>query len=400
MPLNRGQESLLKVDRTHPNTTMLNIPIRFNLKGSVDLKVLADVVKTVIRAHPALLTTIEPVGEGEFCQRFVPEFDAEIKVEKVNDKELEDISKSFVRPFPLDGSPMMRCRILEGDTKKVLLFDVSHLISDGWSLNQIFEDVGRIFDGKELSKDYCFDLLRQEADRKTSVTWQKDMKYFRERYDCGNYATLPRPDHITNENESIYLYRPFAFTKEAAEKVCRKYRLGKNGLYMLASSMAIADYNKAQDILILWTWNGRADARTNSSVGVFFRDLPAAFHIEKDVDIQSLLKDTAQQIEEGIIHGHASYFIENNGYKGSKLLCLIYQGDLYQYKSDEIVDSVELMDKGTYICNNTLDVEILDSDDDFGVMLNYNGAMYDKASMERFAELICSKCSEIISVCS
>ena len=76
-----------------------------------------------------------------------------------------------------------------------------------------------------------------------------------------------------------------------------------------------------------------------------------------------------------------------------------YQGDLYQYDPNDIVESVSVMDKGIHACNNALNVEILDSKDDFGVLLGYNGAMYDKASMERFAEIICNKCNEIITAC-
>ena len=398
-PLNKSQEYLIEYEHKYPDSTMLNLPIRFSLREDVDLQRLADVVKEVIRKHPALLSTIELSGDGRYIQRYVPEFDQDFPVEKVTDKELEEICSIFVKPFRLDGSPMMRCRILEGDTEKVLLFDVYHGICDGWSLNQIFEDVGRILAGQSLPKDYCFDLLLEEAHRKDSLPWQKDMKYFQDRYDRENYDTLPKPDHVTDNSESIYLTRLFDFSREAAERVCRRFRLGKNGLYLLASAMAIAEYNGTEDVLISWTWNGRTDFRTRHSVGVFYKDLPASFHIENDSNILSLLNDTRRQIEEGIAHGHASYFMESEKYSDKDLLCLIFQGDLYWYEPDAIVTNVEMMDRGDFASSTSLDVEILESDDEYGVMLEYNGAMYEEASMERFAGLICQKCAEIISVC-
>ena len=398
-PINMSQEYLIEYEHKYPDSTMLNLPIKFNLRDDVDLQKLADAVRKVIRSHPALLSTIEPSGDGGYLQRYVPEFDMPVPVEKVTDNELEEICGSFIRPFRLDGSPLFRCRILDGGTAKVLLFDVYHAVCDGWSLDRIFENVGLVLEGKETPEDHCFDLLQEEAGRTKSLLWKKDMKYFRDRYDHEKYDSLPKPDHVTDESESIYLSRYFDFSREAAEKVNRKYRLGKNGLYLLASAMAIAEYNKTQNVLISWTWNGRTDFRVNNSVGVFFKDIPAAFHIEKDADILRLVKEAREQIEKGIAHGHASYFMETGDYRGKDLLCLLYQGDIYSYEPDMIVEHAEMMDKGTYACDNALDVEILESDEEYGVMLNYNGAMYERASMDRFAELINKKCAEIIAAC-
>ena len=91
--------------------------------------------------------------------------------------------------------------------------------------------------------------------------------------------------------------------------------------------------------------------------------------------------------------------MESEKYSDKDLLCLIFQGDLYWYEPDAIVTNVEMMDRGDFASSTTLDVEILESDDEYGVMLEYNGAMYEEAGMERFAGLICQKCAEIISVC-
>lgn len=397
-PINIGQEYLLKYVLKYPETTMLNIPIRFDIRDDVNLQKLAETVREVIRSHPALLSTIEPSGDGGFIQRYVPDFDTDIKVERMTDAELEDACRTFVRPFRLDGSPMMHCRIMEGDTRKTILFEVSHLVCDGWSLNLIFEDVGRALKGKKNQRDHWLDLVQQEANRKTSIIWQKDMAYFRKKYDKTGFTTLPRPDHIAHGSKSAYLTRLFEFGKESADKFCIMHRLGKNGLYLLASAMAIADYNETEDVLLTWTWNGRIDAQTNTSVGVFYKDLPVAFHIDKNPYIPDLLKETSKQIEDGVAHGHASYFMETGNYRNSDLLCLIYQGDIYQYDPDEVVVSAEMMDMDNDICNNALNVEVIESEDTYGIVLNYNAAMYDKASMERFAELICSKCSEIITL--
>ena len=397
VPINSAQEYLLEYDRKYPGTVMLNIPVSFHLRQDMDLQKFADVIRTVIRAHPALLSTVEPSPEGGYWQRYDESFDKEIPVERVTDEELKEICRNFVRPFTLDGSKMMRCRILETDKEKVCLFDVSHLICDGGSLTQFFGDIVHALKGEEIKEDYCFNILRKEVERKTDNSWQKDMEYFRGRFDREGFATLPKPDHVTALNKSAYLFQAFEFEREAASKVRDTYQIGKNGLYLLASAMAIAEYNDEKDVLISWTWDGRGDVYTKSSVGVFFRDIPAAFHIEKGADVQKLLKETRAQIAEGVAHGHASYFMETGSYRDNDLLCMLYQGELYQYIPNEFIVSAEMMDRGDLACNNALNVEILESADDFGVMLSYNAAMYDEDSMKRFAQILCDKCHEIIA---
>ncbi len=63
-PLNTEQQFFLEYDRKYPGTTMFNIPLLFCLKDDADLQTLADAVRKVKSAHPALLSTIEPWSEG------------------------------------------------------------------------------------------------------------------------------------------------------------------------------------------------------------------------------------------------------------------------------------------------------------------------------------------------
>lgn len=51
---------------------------------------------------------------------------------------------------------------------------------------------------------------------------------------------------------------------------------------------------------------------------------------------------------------------------------------------------------GPKACNNTLDIEILEGSEEFGVLLDYNAKKYDRSGMERFAELFCEICERIV----
>ncbi len=49
-------------------------------------------------------------------------------------------------------------------------------------------------------------------------------------------------------------------------------------------------------------------------------------------------------------------------------------------------------------CNNKMDMEILDSRNRFGVLVDYDAGVYERSTAEAFANLFCRACSELINV--
>ena len=67
----------------------------------------------------------------------------DLTVESATEEEVDEIAGCFVKPFRMDGSPMIRCRIFRTERRGVILFDVWHAVCDGESLDLLFEEVGR-----------------------------------------------------------------------------------------------------------------------------------------------------------------------------------------------------------------------------------------------------------------
>ena len=85
-----------------------------------------------------------------------------------------------------------------------------------------------------------------------------------------------------------------------------------------------------------------------------------------------------------------------DSYYGEDLLCLTYQGNLYEYPADDFVDGIEMMQSDKVACRNSMEVEVLDSNDDYGVMIVYNSGLYEDNSVRSFGSLICRMCEHII----
>ena len=395
-PLSIGQLYLLRADIAAPGTCMLNLALRLNILPAADMTRLAAAIRRTIKAHPALLSAIAEKN-GEYFLEYKPEFDREIPVEEMTDDALEREAERFVRPFRLDGSPLVRCRVIRAETKRAVLLDVYHVLCDGLSLNKLISDFAAAYAGGEIAPDRGYALLREEAAARTSGQFQKDMDYFAALYDHPGWDTLPRPDHDSSENADDTLFRAFRFRPEEADSLVKKYGFGKNGLYIAAAALSIAAYNESENIMFTWTWHDRSNRERADSIVPFTKDIPVALRLKPGLQLSELFETISTQIREGISHGRVSYWIEKGSYFGKDLVCLLYQGDTYEYRGGGgIVRSAEELPCGPKACNNTLDIEILEGSAAFGVLLDYNAKKYDSSGMERFAELFCEICERIV----
>ncbi len=395
-PINIGQLYLLRSDLMYPGTCMLNLAVRLNILPTVDMKRLARAIRRTIKAHPALLSTIVEKN-GSYFLAYRPEFDREIPVEEMTDDALEQEAERFVQPFQLNGTPLVRCRVIQAEKKRAVFLDVYHVLCDGISLNKLISDFGTSYAGGEIAPDQCYSQLREEASYRTSEQFQKDMDYFAKLCDRPGWDTLPRLDHDFNENTDNTIFKAFSFSSEEADRLAKKYGFGKNGLYITATALSIAAYNESENIMFTWTWHDRSNRKRADSVVPFTKDIPVALRLKPGLLLSELFENINTQIREGVSHGRVSYWIEKESYRGRDLVCLLYQGDTYEYHEDHgIFRSAEELTIGPKACNNTLDIEILDGWEEFGVLLDYNARKYDRSSMERFAEIFCEICERLV----
>ncbi len=394
--VNATQNYLICVQKENPDSSVLNLAERFLLDTSVDLNKLAEAIEKAMLLHPSITSTIEETESG-FLQRFDKCVMSKIVPEKMNNEELEIAAAEFVKPFRFDNTPLFRCRLIETPDSKVCLIDVCHAICAGGSYHLLLEDIGRIYRNEPVVKDEYLEICVDEELFRESDAFGKEMDYFRERYDRTDCVTYPTPDHNDRENVDDKFFLKFPFKREEVQRISDMYELGRNGLYIAAAAIALSLDSENGNVAFTWNWNGRNDLRKMDSVGCFLLDLPVTFTLEEDLSIESFLNEVAAQVRDGIAHGHVSYWEECGGYYGNDLLCMIFQGDIYDFKeNDEIVKEISELVSPNTACDNKMDLEILDSENAFGVLVDYDAGVYERTTAEAFAKLFCKVCSELV----
>ena len=122
------------------------------------------------------------------------------------------------------------------------------------------------------------------------------------------------------------------------------------------------------------------------------------------VENQSLkdcLAGAQKQIEEGINHASTSYCLDEWFMQKNGAATVIFHNDIYDYSAlDGIVSEMEKIfsDKYPTACENPLDLEIVASPEEFVALFDYNGALYKRESMEKFAEIFIQNCEKLMKL--
>ncbi|MCY8443061.1 condensation domain-containing protein, partial [Bacillus spizizenii] len=71
---------------------------------------------------------------------------------KATAEEVEELFRTFVRPFDLSQAPLLRVGLIELEQEKhIFMFDMHHIVTDGASMNIFIEELIQLYDGKEFA---------------------------------------------------------------------------------------------------------------------------------------------------------------------------------------------------------------------------------------------------------
>ncbi len=162
LPLSFAQQRLWFIDQLSPGTGTYNLPTVLRLRGNLQPQALRESLDVLIARHESLRTRMatvdgearqiiaaaSPVALDEQDLQALGEQAAPVRARELAQEEAE-------RPFDLAQGPLLRVLLIRlAEQEHVLVINLHHIISDGWS--------GGVFD-RELSALYNGHLAGQPA---------------------------------------------------------------------------------------------------------------------------------------------------------------------------------------------------------------------------------------------
>jgi len=388
-PLTVEQLYMVDYQLYTPKSTMYNLFSMLKIdKEMFEMEKLANTLKTVIRNHPALLTTFHFNDDGEIIQRYTPEVLEDIHVEKVTEFEFEVLKDNLVMPFKIIGGRLYRCRVFETEKAGYVFFDVHHTIFDGTSLKVFMNNVGKTYMGMMPDPDFYYYMLAQREEAVKTDFYEESRKYFEDLYDNVEWSSYPTVNHQSRENELGELFVPLGIEQAQMSAMERQYRISRNEFFIAVAVLAISIYNKKNDIKISWIYNGREDLQMMSTVGLLFRDLPIGIRLKDKDTIRDIFAEIHNQVQGGIKHSCYAYVDKHNQVGSGESAYLLYQQDIRDMGGAQGMN-IETIDirQNQAASQTILDMEILDGSEGLMLMIDYAASRYKQESMENFRNL-------------
>jgi len=154
IPLSFAQQRLWFLDQYETELAAYNIPNAFWIKGQLDVEALEKSLAEIIQRHSALRTTfkiyedqpvqvIGPAQKAPFSQIDLQHLKTEDRRKEAKRLVEEDVQK----PFNL-GKGVVRNTLLQlGKDEYILIINIHHIASDGWSQTIIFRELTALYKG-------------------------------------------------------------------------------------------------------------------------------------------------------------------------------------------------------------------------------------------------------------
>jgi amino acid adenylation domain-containing protein len=154
LALSFAQQRLWFIDQLTQGSAQYNMPIALRLEGELQVDALHAAFSEIVRRHEVLRTIYATSATGEASQQILPvdalplaRFDLSGLPEEDREAEVLGLAETDAcTPFRLDQDLMVRVSLIALDAKThVLLFNMHHIASDGWSMSVLMEELVQLY---------------------------------------------------------------------------------------------------------------------------------------------------------------------------------------------------------------------------------------------------------------
>jgi non-ribosomal peptide synthetase component F len=309
-----AQQRLWLLDQLQPGDPTYNIAAAVRLRGQLDTEALRESLHEVGQRHEALRTTFTTVDD-ELMQvvssnanlpmsvidlRGLPEPEREAEFQRLLDKEAQG-------SFALSSGPLLRAVVLRMfEDEYVLLLTMHHIISDGWSIGVLINEMSALYAGLSTGQPATLpDLPIQYADY---AAWQREwlqgevldtqLAYWKQRF-AGATGVLELPaDYM---RPPVQTFRSESHTHELSETVTAALNAfsRRHGLTLFMTLLAgfkvlLYRYTGEADIVLGTPIAGRERAEIKGLIGFFLNTLVLRTDLSGNPTFDELLERVRQ----------------------------------------------------------------------------------------------------------
>ncbi len=375
----------MKMQMEDKSGVACNVPRLFTLNDEIDLNRIKDAVNKVMAHHPALRIKFFVDENGEYKQIYDESLFTPIKITNLTDEEFETLKNNLVKTFELIGKNFWRGEIYKTPSAAYLFLDFHHIISDGFSIQIIFNEIYACYQDseKKLAEDFYFYLLDAPLRAKGTKNYEEAAEYCKKIFFSSDSLTPKeislKPDKFETKWTGAVKMFPISIPKE---------KLRGNVAYLTACALAVCEYNNSSRAVVRFTHYGRNNNFAMNSVGLFADMYPIMFVKEEGDTPETLIAKVQAQVN--FVESHLEFpYFEN--IDSQNIVRFIYHKNITDIgKIAELIkNSIELDTNNGDATDSLFGVSVADENSMPNLIFieRYAGNCYTEESEEKFRKL-------------
>ncbi|RYZ46381.1 MAG: amino acid adenylation domain-containing protein, partial [Myxococcaceae bacterium] len=306
-PLSFAQQRLWLLEQLQPGGSAYNIPSALRLDGALNVGALEQAFTELVRRHEALRTTLHEEG-GTPVQHIHPPTAfrlpvVDLAVHKAPEAEARRLAlEEAGTPFDLARGPLLRASLLRLSVQQhVLLLNLHHVISDGWSSEVLVREVVALYEAFRQGRpsplpelpvqyaDYAVwqrSWLQGDALERQVAWWKQQL--------LGAPHTLelptdfPRPPVQSMRGGSVHFRLPVSVS-QALESLGQQEGATLFMVLLASTQALLARYSGQDDVVIGTPIAGRRFAELEGLIGFFVNTLALRARLDDAPTFRQLL---------------------------------------------------------------------------------------------------------------
>lgn len=296
----------------YAHTLSLKNGIVYNVSGGIvfnrilDTSKVQDALNKLIRLHTSFRTVFK-YEDGEIVQSILDNVSIDLEVES-SSLDVQTLVDNFPTAFDLSKAPLLRAKlVILNNSSSMLLLDSHHIIVDGTSLNIIFNDFCKLYNGEVLKEN---DLRYVDY-----AVWEKDFinsdkiksyeEFWTNKFKGEEFTALNLPYDFPLSNVKSYKgdRLSLSLSKEefnSLEEIAKKNNVSSYSVFLAGLYILLYKYTAQNYIVIGSPFAGRSFKEVQDIIGMFVNNIVFNKHIDENLNFSDFVKSVHADVIDSI----------------------------------------------------------------------------------------------------
>ncbi|HLJ49454.1 MAG TPA: amino acid adenylation domain-containing protein [Bryobacteraceae bacterium] len=316
LPASSAQQRFWVLDQLKPGDPSLNVAVRFGLTGPLNTELFGRALNEIVQRHEILRASFGMI-DGQVMQLVAPSMTIPVPIYDLrHDPSLADrhAAEEAKQPFSLAQAPLLRASLVRlADDEHVLLITIHHIISDGWSIGVITDELGEIYEAlvkgsesplPELPIQYADFTLWQHENQKDGI-WSEAEAYWKQQLaDLPQFEVMPdwpRSSVPVCPGNILSRLLPMPLT-DSLRSLSQKHEATLFMTMLGALTALLHRYTGESDIVVGSQVVGRNSVDVEPLIGPFINTLVLRTDTSGDPVFTELVERVRKTVSEALAH--------------------------------------------------------------------------------------------------